>query len=178
VASTINSMTSCLNIRPATIDDLQSVVALWSSGQKLSIGFVPEEFNVEPYFEQILLTQGERFRIWVAIDSSGEILGWQSLMPCRNNPALRDSFAESSTYVDTSNKVRAVKVMVALIQHAMSHADTANIRYILGFVAESNKTTIRIVEREGWQRLGSLPTSHLGDCTPSVALYVRQKGLQ
>jgi L-amino acid N-acyltransferase YncA len=115
------------------------------------------ELDPQSHFRRLINSQNDPFRFWVALSSDGRIEGWQSLMPCRNNPGLVTSMAESSTYVRA--KARGKGVGARLLKQATQHAEGTPLRFLLAFVAVSNAPMLTISQNLGWIVMATVPCS-------------------
>lgn len=97
------------------------------------------------------------FGCWVWEGSNGEVLGWQSLMPCRNNPAITDTMAEASMYVRRDSWGKGIGTK--LLQHALAVADRTCIEHVMGVVSSQNDPMLRVATRLGFHVLGELAPS-------------------
>jgi len=139
-------------IRQATLDDVTEVARVWAEGSMASLGFSISPSDYEEHFAKRIASQTEEFKLWIAEDSDGSVLGWQSLLPTRNNPAIVDFMAESSTYVSARNKAKGVGTNV--MQHALKYAERTRLQWVIGWVLQSNVPMLRICDSLGWQRVG------------------------
>jgi phosphinothricin acetyltransferase len=119
------------------------------------------------FFETRLKTQSEIFGIWVAT-CEDQVVGWQALQPCRNNPIEAFTGAESSTYVSPTSRGKGVGK--ALLQFAQDHAVRVGLREIRGNVAVTNFASLKLVDSLGWTRVGTLPQTQ--DDAHTFFLYV------
>jgi L-amino acid N-acyltransferase YncA len=147
-------------IRRATPKDIDQIVALWFEGQthaqendsSVSIA------DVRDFYLPFLAPDAERFGVWIAESASdlpqSTILGWQSLLPCRSHPIFRSQWAESSTYVSQTTRVKGVGR--ALITHVTQSAAHTGLSHIVGYIREGNIAMMKIVEAAGWKRVGNV----------------------
>jgi len=141
-----------LDIRQATINDLDHIVEIFRDGSLQSLGFAVEEPDLLSYFKNCINSQTDTFKIWVATDHE-KIIGWQSVLPARVNPFVRPYYGESSTYVTQSEHKGVAK---ALLEKAMAEASKTKLQYILGFISINNGAMKHIVEKLGWQQVGQI----------------------
>ena len=80
------------SIRRAELSDLQSIVDIWIAGIASGFGITKARSyscslieHALRFFAAKLKIQSEVFGIWVAI-CDDQIVGWQGLYPCRNDP--------------------------------------------------------------------------------------------
>ena len=163
-------MSESFSIRKATSDDVVEITRIWKDGATLSLGTSIKEQDYEKFFESKVNAQNNTFQVWVAVNVEGEILGWQGLLPIRNNPAILFLFAESSTYISPQNKAKGLGK--ALVEYALDHAKKTDLQYISAFVAESNTYSLRIADALGWHRIGLVPASPKSDSSVNLIFIV------
>ena len=83
----------------------------------------------------------------------GRVLGWGSLSPYHTRPAYRFT-AEASVYVDKD--ARRAGVGEALLRELISLAGKNGLHTLLGRIAEENEASIRLAEKTGFYRTGTL----------------------
>jgi L-amino acid N-acyltransferase YncA len=131
-----------LVIRRAKFDEVGIVSRIWMEGVSSGFGADPPPLdNVIEFFAERIRKQTPLFGIWVAIGDH-QILGWQAMQPCRNNPISADRSAESSTYVADGHKGKGVGK--ALIAFALEHARRTNMLYVQGIIGANNWLYSRI----------------------------------
>jgi len=144
-----------INIRRAKQQDLTGIVDIWLAGVLSGFGISPPPTeNALRFFAEKLDLQTEIFGIWVAVREDN-IVGWQGLYPCRNNPIEALTVAESSTYV--SPTTRAKGVGRTLLLFAQEHAMRVQLRELRGNIATTNTASLRLVDSLGWSKVGTLP---------------------
>lgn len=147
-------------IRQATLNDLDRIYFHWKAGvgdalsyEKSSLWEVKEK-RYKEIFRKKFDEVDEIFNIWVAVKGS-EVVGWQYLMPCENNPATRHLTGEVSTYVSPDHRGQGVGTI--LLKYALVHAKSTPLQYVIGYVSEGNKTIQSIVEKLGMVKSGEFP---------------------
>src|SRR5262249_35744251 len=141
-----------VTIRPASVEDLTEIVAIWSDGQ-ISQGEKPPDLDqAMSIFRKRLESQSGVYGTWVA-EIEAAIVGWQSLHPCKANPLHK--WAESSTYISKRSKGRGIGRK--LLTFATEHAKSVGLPHVVGIIIAGNEPPIKIVESLGWQRVGSIP---------------------
>lgn len=163
-------------IREAVEADSSAIFAIWKRGLALSLGFEADQSIDAQYFQRAIESQDSTFKVWVAEDEYGRIIGWQSLMPTRNNPVMRNLVAESSTYCDQSDIHHGIGSR--LMATATKHADNCALQYIIGTISEGNQAMRRIVEKAGWKEVGRIPGSKKPPACPDAvfAVYIAKEG--
>ncbi len=147
-------------IRRGTPNDLDEIVTLWFQGQihaQEDASSLSTD-DVKDFYLPFLASNSERFGLWIAESLGGSaretILGWQSLLPCRSHPIFRSHWAESSTYVRQTIRVKGVGR--ALITHVTENAAHTGLTHIVGYVREGNIAMMKIVEGVGWKKIGTI----------------------
>lgn len=145
-------------IRQATNTDAPEVARIWAEGSAASLGFQVASEHYERYFAEKIASQTDEFKLWLAESPNGSVLGWQSLFPTRNNPAISDFTAESSTYVSVHNTAKGVGRSVML--HALKYAEQTRLQWVIGWVLKSNIPMLKVCDSLGWQRIGAVSKAH------------------
>lgn len=160
-------------MRDARLDELDEIYAIWQAGMAQH-GYEIDPTKREKYcadLEGMMRSQDDVFKFWAAESESGEIVGWQALMPYVNNPFSRELSGESSTYVRPS--AQAGGVAYILLYHVIAHAKTTPLHHVVAFVAEDNKAVEQIgAKLGGWQRVGVIPPSPKPPRRPSMVLHI------
>lgn len=157
-------------IRQATLDDLDQVYEVWLQGVAQSLGGAPDPaVDHRARFRRQIEEQDDDFKLFVAIDDEG-VVGWQALAPFRANPAVRGLFAESSTYVRTTNARAGVGR--DLIFHALGHADRSRLQFVVAYVAITNERTLYSAQKAGFTLVGTLPSAQKPPAGPPLAFLV------
>ena len=75
-------------VRPAVLDDLETLADIWLEGQLPSAEAcdTPSRQEIAAFYAQYLMQVENGPRIWVANTKDGRILGWQALLPNRPHP--------------------------------------------------------------------------------------------
>jgi L-amino acid N-acyltransferase YncA len=165
-------MVESFNVREARAEDAAEIFAIWKDGLSVAVGSEPIVYVGDhlKYFENLVQTQTEVSKVWVAIRGDKKIVGWQSLLPCRNNPVLRGLMAESSTYV--RRKAGVPRLGQLLLAHACQYAARTPLQHIIGFAGTSNRASLRIVRATGFEHIGVVPRSRKKPTTTEVSIYI------
>ena len=148
-------------LRRATPEDAAAIAGIWLAGLTQNVVRVERA----PALPDATLAFTERlqaaapFGFWVAAAPDGQLLGWQSVLPCVNNPVVRDRCAEASTYVLPLASHAGIGEV--LLRHAMEQARGTTFHHLVGWVI--NPRALKMVERCGWSLVGLLPEA---DRTP------------
>ena len=164
--------TDAIRIRPAEEEDFETIYSIWMEG--VSNSFPIEEFDTvrlrEKFVSNFAARQGV-FNYWVATEPDGLVVGWQSLIRASNNPFREQRYAESSTYVARTH--RHLGVGALLLEHAIKEAQKSQLEYVLGFVTSSNQATRKITREQGWQEIGTIPSTASGNNSFQQILLIR-----
>jgi L-amino acid N-acyltransferase YncA len=160
-------------MRDARPDELDEIYEIWRAGMEQH-GYELDPARREKYFAYLkgmMESQDDVFKFWVAEAETGQIAGWQALMPYANNPFSREFGGESSTYVRPSSQAGGVAYI--LLYHVIAHAKATSLHHVVAFVAEDNKAIEQIGEKlGGWQRVGVIPPSSKPPKRPSMVLHI------
>lgn len=148
--------TPSFTIRRAAPEDAPAIAGIWLEGLSQNLVRVEREVGADEaraaFADRLALAKAP-FGFWVAAGTDGALLGWQSILPCVNNPLLRDRCAEASTYV--LPLASHAGVGEALLRQAMTEAQGARFNHLVGWIV--NPRALRMVERCGWSVVGLLP---------------------
>src|SRR5438270_14067539 len=93
------------------------------------------------------------YSLWVA-EIEGRVAGWLSCKPFLARCAYHGT-VELSVYVDEGFRRRGVARR--LLEHAITHASHLGVRAMVGLIFADNAASVRLFERLGFARWGSLP---------------------
>ena len=142
-------------IRLAAPADLPRLVEIYNqaiAARNATADTVP--FTVEtrrPWFD---LHVPDAYPIYVATDEGGAVTGYLSVSPYRSRPAL-DRTAEVSYYVDYAAHGRGIGS--ALLEHAIADASRIGKKVFLAILLEWNTSSVRLLEKFGFEKWGYLP---------------------
>lgn len=142
-------------IRLAALDDLPRLVDLYNqaiASHTATADTIP--FTVEtrrPWFD---LHVPDHHPIYVSADEAGAVSGYLSVSPYRSRPAL-DRTAEVSYYVDYAAHGQGIGS--ALLAHALADAARIEKKVFLAIVLEWNVASVRLLNKFGFERWGTLP---------------------
>ena len=147
-------MTS-VTVREYTADDLDSMIPIWNEVIEEGIAFPQEDFlnrETAPDFF------AEQSYCGVAADDSGRILGLYILHP--NNVGRCGHICNASYAVSSAS--RGLHIGEKLVIHCMRKGKELGFR-ILQFnaVVASNRYALRLYEKLGFVRLGTIPGGFL-----------------
>jgi L-amino acid N-acyltransferase YncA len=149
------------SIRLATPADLEPIYEIWREGAQDAAGS-PYEIEMEQLYRRVLARRIPSDNhdalpvVWVAVDGSGVVLGWQSLV-ARSNPINYLHIAESSTYV--RRKTGVPRLGESLAREALRYARETAIEYIYVFSTSDNRASKILMKRLGFEPVGQVPKS-------------------
>jgi L-amino acid N-acyltransferase YncA len=149
-------------IRLAIDNDFKSIYQIWLDGVGNSFDTdCMEEKQIQEKFQDNFHKRKGIFNFWVALDTAGKILGWQSLIKCFDHPFKENIYAEASTYISKDNRFKGAGK--SLLEFVMKEAENSDLEYVIGFVAVENEAAKKITEETGWVNIGKIPPSKKGN---------------
>ncbi|KZZ83865.1 GNAT family N-acetyltransferase [Bacillus sp. SJS] len=143
-----------MKLRLAKREDLERIVDIYNTtiaSRMVTADLVPVTYESRgKWFDD----HNEHYPLWVAEDESGAITSWISLQPFYGREAYKHT-AEVSIYIDPA--FRGGGLGKKLLQAAIDQCKELNIQTLLGFVFGHNEPSIRLFERFGFERWGTLP---------------------
>jgi L-amino acid N-acyltransferase YncA len=143
-----------MQFRDAAPADLPAIVAIYNAtipGRGVTADLDP--VTVDSRTDWFRAHDPERRPLWV-IESEGRIVGWLSFADFYGRPAYAAT-AELSIYLDAS--VRGRGTGRDALERAIAFAPSLAIETLLGFIFGHNDTSLRLFERQGFTRWGTLP---------------------
>lgn len=142
-------------IRIAEPADLARVVEIYNqaiASHNVTGDTIP--FSTEERREWFVRHQPDSYPIYICEDEQGNILGFLSLSPYRDRPAMRRT-AEVSYYVDYAHHHQGIGS--ALMDYVLTDCARTGCRVLLAIVLEWNDPSLRLLEKFGFQKWGTLP---------------------
>jgi L-amino acid N-acyltransferase YncA len=158
--------------RLAAPDDLERVVATYNS--IIPLGTVTAD--LEPVTPESRLdwfaSHNEHDRpLWV-VEHNGDYAGWMSFSSFYGRPAYSGT-AELSIYLDPG--ARGKGIGRECMMKAIASASSCRIHTLLGFIFNTNGSSIRLFEDAGFEKWGVLPgVAHIGDEKRDLIIYGRK----
>jgi L-amino acid N-acyltransferase YncA len=149
--------------------DLAEISAIFSE-------YAPPVPSIAKSPEQIALhfakriQEGHPFGFWVVVEHLNRIVGWSSMLPCRNHALIADRSAEVSVYVTRKDLGRGLGRL--LLADMIQNAEKTNLEDLFAFIASEHHHSIKLFEDFGFNRLGSLDLCYKRANRPSAAIYV------
>lgn len=167
-------MSDSIQIREGQTRDLPAIYQIWQTEMKNALPGITLQGNYESYFLSKLESQSNPFRVWVAENANGEILGWISLSPLINNPVIRDAFAEVSMYIAEGSQRSGAGNSLA--KKAIDYAcKNSSLVALVAFIHSGNIAAISLTTKNGFKAAGSLPDfSNTTPPIPAMNLFVRR----
>ncbi len=140
--------------RDAVEADLPVIVAIYNAtipGRGVTADLEP--VSVESRLAWFHAHNAERRPLWVA-ESASQIVGWLSFSDFYGRPAYGAS-VEVSVYLAES--VQRQGLGRTLLERAIALAPGFGIKTLLGFIFGHNEPSLRLFERHGFTRWGTLP---------------------
>ena len=142
-------------ISVASLTDLPRIVEIYNQAvlsQNATADTVP--FSVAARLDWFNQHDGNQYPIYVCEDESKQILGYLSLSLYRDRPALART-AEVSYYVDYGQ--HGMGIGSTLMQHALEDCARIGKKVLLAIVLEWNAPSIKLLEKFGFEKWGTLP---------------------
>ncbi len=141
-------------IRDAVEADLPAIVEIYNAAIRARISTAQlEPVSVEERLPWLRKHSPESHPLWVAV-IDGQIAGWLSFHSFMTRCAYR-STAKISVYV--SDTFPRLGVGRALLEKAVTHSPRLAINVLVGCIFGHNEPSLRLFERLGFERWGSLP---------------------
>lgn len=161
-----------IKIRLAVDSDFETIFSIWLDGISNSFdSHKASEDGIKSKFLSNFKSREGIFNFWVAEDIDNNILGWQSLIKASNNPFKANTYAESSTYISKTNRLKGVGK--ALLEFVMIEAEKSNLEYVIGFISLENEGAKKITQETGWIIVGEIPASKKGNNNIKKSFLVR-----
>ncbi len=143
-----------MQFRDAVESDLPAIVAIYNAtipGRGVTADLEP--VDVDSRRDWFRSHTPVRRPLWV-VESEDRIAGWLSFSDFYGRPAYAAS-AELSIYLDEAARGKGIG-RVAL-ERAIVFAPALQIETLLGFIFGHNEVSLRLFERHGFARWGTLP---------------------
>ena len=149
------SSAACIYIRLARIDDLPAIVAIYNQAVESKHSTADTEpLQVEDRKAWFREHPPATHPVFVA-ELDGQTAGWSSLSAYRAGRAALRYTAEISYYVEETHQRRGIAT--ALVRHAIAACPDLRIKNLFAIVLEHNASSIRILEKAGFEKWGFLP---------------------
>ena len=144
-----------ISIRPATPEDLESVVVIYNqaiaAGQKTAD---TEPVSIDDRRDWLDAHPRDKYPIIVA-EENGTVIGYLSISAYRPGRGALRHTAEVSYYVHFEHHRRGVAS--ALLKHAIKLCPSLDIKNLFTILIESNEASIGLLEKHGFEKWGYMP---------------------
>jgi L-amino acid N-acyltransferase YncA len=148
----LNKIDQHINIRPAIEGDMPRVAEIYN--QAIDLGYITadtEHVSVESRKDFWLnLTQKQNRPFWVA-ENDEKVIGFFYFRNFYDRPAYRIT-AEIGIYLDTTFKGKGLGKYI--LNYCIEQAPTMGIENILALIFASNKNSIALFEKAGFETKG------------------------
>jgi phosphinothricin acetyltransferase len=149
-----------MKIRDAVDADLPAIVDIYNAAIATRMSTAQlEPVTVENRRRWLTEHSPDRHPFWVA-EVDGKVAGWLTIKSFLPRCAYAGT-AELSVYVD--QKFRRRGVARSLLEEAIARAASLEITAMVGLIFAHNEPSLRLFERLGFKRWGSLPRVALLD---------------
>ncbi len=144
-----------MTIRSALIADFPAIVDIYNQAVAEG-GFTADltPISLESRRQWFAQHTTPDYPIWV-FEKSGIIAGWCSLSPYRSGREALRHTAEISYYVACTYRKQGIASQ--LMQHAIDNAPGRKFHNLFALLLDSNKPSIRLLARFGFEQWGRLP---------------------
>lgn len=157
-------------IRKAIPSDSNAMHQIWQAEMENALPGFDTERNFEQYFLNKIESQSDTFMVWIAEHMKRkEIMGWMALSPFINNPAIRNYFAEASSYV--KKEWQGTRVGSALAAHAFSYAEEhSSLIAFFGIIHSGNAKAIALAKARCME-IGTVPAFDTQPQIPELKIF-------
>jgi phosphinothricin acetyltransferase len=139
-----------LNIRPATLNDLSAITAIYNHAILHTVATFDTEVKTDAEQEAWFAHHGPKYPVVVAeLDTT--VVGWASLSQWSDRCAYEDT-AEISLYVDEKFQGRGIGK--ALLQRIIREGETAGLHTVIARIAAGNDVSIYLHQSVGFEHIG------------------------
>jgi L-amino acid N-acyltransferase YncA len=138
-------------IRKGSLKDLYRLFDLYHCDMLKGPEVFSESVEKRVYFDHLLDNEYDEMSLWVAETQSGEILGWQSLVPCESDEELKLNFGECITFVFDDSLIPIVGA--GLLASAVGEGKKANLLYLTSYIISSNKALQLVAKEAGFKQV-------------------------
>ena len=148
-------MNAKMLIRLAQIDDLPMIVDIYNQSipSKRATGDT-QPLQVEDRLTWYREHRPEEHPLFVA-DVEGQVAGWCSLSAYRPGRAALRFTAEISYYIAYAYHRQGIGT--SLVEHALAACPALGIRHVFAIVLEGNQSSLKLLEKMGFDQWGHLP---------------------
>lgn len=158
-----------MTVRLATPADFEAIYAIWLEGIARSFAGFERPADLREQFYQNFAACCPPFAFWVA-EREGQVVGWQSLLPCTSNPLKRKLLAESSTYV--ASNWQGCGAGELLLRWALQDAAGRGLQFVHGYVRHGSARLARLVQECGFVLVCNFLTPLMPPYKPTKDLWI------
>ena len=146
-----------MQIRNATVDDLEQIIAIYNQAVlRGNCTADTEPLKVAERQDWFTEHTPEKYPIFVITgENSKEVDGWYSLSAHRKGRMALANVAEISYYVD--NEQQGKGIGNKLMTHALNHAPECGLHNLFAILLDINQVSIALLEKYGFEQWGHLP---------------------
>ena len=141
-----------MNIRAATLDDLEAITEIYNYAITKTVATFDTEVKTLDEQKEWFKNHGSKYPVIVAEDDGG-IVGFASLAQYSTKCAYSDT-AEISLYVKEEHQGKGVGKK--LIKAIVDEGEKSDLHVLLARITEGNKTSIHLHEFVGFTHVGIL----------------------
>ena len=143
------------SIRLALPTDLPRLVEIYNQAIASHVATADTiPFSVDARRGWLAAHSPDVYPIYACRNSDGLVVGYLSISPYRDRPALART-AEVSYYVDYNR--HGMGIGSALMEYALQDAPRTGKKVLIAIVLEKNTSSLRMLEKFGFRRWGYLP---------------------
>jgi len=163
-------MVKDLKFRFAELNDLPILVSIYNQAikSKCATGDTVE-FEVVDRLNWFQKFDKNTYPLYVATYKN-KVVGYCSLSPYRYGRKAMSTIAEISYYLDYTFHKKGIGT--ALLNYVLQDCKRINIKSLLAFVLDINTSTVKLLEKFKFKKLGHLPNMiHLNDVVCGHLIY-------
>lgn len=141
---------AAVTIRPASVDDLEAIAAIYNQGIADRIATLETEPKSRDDIEDWWRDRGARHSVLVAV-SADSVIGWASLNRFSSRCAHTE-IADVSVYVERRSRARGVGF--ALLSELASEAERNGFRKLVLHALDSNEPGKKLYRKVGFREVG------------------------
>lgn len=143
-----------INIRIATISDLEAIVDILNQAINARVNGLLKEETVESRTQWFNSFNPNEYPIYIA-EKDNKVVGYCYLSPYRSGRQAMKKIAEISYYIDY--KYHKQGIASSLIQHAINNCSRLNKNTLLAVLLDINIPSVSILEKFGFKKWGEYP---------------------
>lgn len=149
--------------------DQEDLFNIWLENHSHLVNSISVKQEYQNIFYDSLKYVDDNFQVFVAIHNH-KIVGYQSALPMRNNPASWREHALSSTYVLKEHQGSGIGY--ELLKRMFSYLPKTEINLFFGQARADNLAIIKIGESLGFKKVGDIPEPNKDPKIAPLVLHV------